>query len=766
MSIYNSFILLFAVCILTLTIIMNNNNFPVTFAQIFQNKSTNSTMFIGCAKYEASFHCDGMHNNFSSYEVSSQSSQVYNSTDIPDFVKGKRGSALEMHANYLKSIIFPTTSTISPKQFSISFWIKGFSLPNNPSTPELGYIISQMNPNKTSGWAFNAINMQNLSKEAVQLTVYNNNGDAFSTPSVPIFKNNSFTHIVGTFDGSSIKIYKDGDFFGETQFNGIYNNKIDIPLRLGVAANSNMEFFWTGDIDDLQIFNMSLDMEQISKVFNNPNSKANIDSKNLIGFWRFNNDLNDTSGNNNHGQEITLISSMVFTPDGRLFFSQKDTGMVKVMKDEVVNTKPFAMISDHYSSWEQGLLGLALDPKYEQNHFIYLFYTYFDKESEKPFNRIIRFTDSNSIGTNKTIIFDKIPASNGFHSGGAMAFGSDEKLYVTIGDATENTRCGNLFNSTGYQCSAQNTSSLLGKVLRINKDGTIPTDNPYPGSPVYNIGHINMYGIAFDKNGFGLVSENGDELYDEINTIKKGGNYGAPTLQPFNTDPEFSSNFIKPLRSYYIAKCLTQLIYYDGDKIPQLKDKFLIGNINTGAFYAIQVDRAKQQIIEEEVVSLSDNFNNEIISLTQSPKGDIYYGAYSINKLDSVDINNKKQILFPIGINYSSSVVDINGLYFIPSENSIILKVDSKIKDIHNISKTINNSFSNSFLSIMIPKGLLNNITSVDTNFSNNDKNQLAPKSIIIKKQNISDSNQNKVNIILDKPGQYEISIHGNSLFN
>ena len=65
----------------------------------------------------------------------------------------------------------------------------------------------------------------------------------------------------------------------------------------------------------------------------------------------------------------------------------------------------------------------------------------------------------------------------------------------------------------------------FGQSTRINRDGTIPTDNPFPGSPVYSIGHRNMYGIAFDKNGFGLLSENGDELYDEINTIEKGGNY-------------------------------------------------------------------------------------------------------------------------------------------------------------------------------------------------------------------------------------------------
>ena len=148
----------------------------------------------------------------------------------------------------------------------------------------------------------------------------------------------------------------------------------------------------------------------------------------------------------------------------------------------------------------------------------------------------------------------------------------------------------------------------MGKVLRINRDGTIPADNPYPGSPVYNTGHTNMYGIAFDKNGFGLVAENGGELYDEINTNVMGGNYGAPTDQPFNIDPELSSNSIKPLRAYYIAKCLTQVVYYDGDEVPHLKDKFLLGNLASnyfnGKIYALQVDPIKQQIVKEELIRI------------------------------------------------------------------------------------------------------------------------------------------------------------------
>jgi glucose/arabinose dehydrogenase len=117
------------------------------------------------------------------------------------------------------------------------------------------------------------------------------------------------------------------------------------------------------------------------------------------------------------------------------------------------------------------------------------------------------------------VLIDNIPASRGFHSGGALAFGPDDKLYITVGDATEHEY-------------AQDPATLLGKTLRINRDGTIPKDNPFPNSPVYTLGHRNTFGVAFDwSTGLGILTENGDQAYDEVNLIEKGGNYGFPLYQ-------------------------------------------------------------------------------------------------------------------------------------------------------------------------------------------------------------------------------------------
>ena len=111
---------------------------------------------------------------------------------------------------------------------------------------------------------------------------------------------------------------------------------------------------------------------------------------------------------------------------------------------------------------------------------------------------------------------------------------------------------------------AQNPTILLGKVLRIDRDGKIPEDNPIENSPVYTLGHRNIYGIAFDnKSQFGLIAENGDDIYDEINIIAKGGNYGFPAFQPPNISPELANESlsIQPVRSYSLVHRLQRRLF-------------------------------------------------------------------------------------------------------------------------------------------------------------------------------------------------------------
>jgi glucose/arabinose dehydrogenase len=382
---------------------------------------------------------------------------------------------------------------------------------------------------------------------------------------------------------------------------------------------------------------------------------------------------------------------MVFAPDGRLFFTEKNTGEIRIMTPEnEILDNPFASVDDLYASWEQGMLGLAIDPEFHLNRYIYVYYTAVvdvqNGDEDKVVNRVLRFTDSNNTGVDPTVIMDNIPASRGYHSGGAMAFGPDGKLYITVGDATEH-----IF--------AQDPSIVIGKILRLNKDGTIPDDNPYPNSPVYTVGHRNMYGIAFDLNGTGLVTENGDVRYDEINIIKNGGNYGFPTSQPANLPPEQANDSsIKPLRSYWETIAPTQMIYYDGAALPELKGMFLFGSF-TGDIYALKLSGDGNRIVQEIKIELEHYPFVPTVGIAQSPDGKLYYGGYQIYTLDS--ISEAEQMLFTINIE-SPSALEISEIRV--EEEQERIEIDASINGTLTPDAT---------LIARIPRTLLDSITAV-----------------------------------------------------
>jgi len=383
------------------------------------------------------------------------------------------------------------------------------------------------------------------------------------------------------------------------------------------------------------------------------------------------------------------IVSMVFSDDGRLFFTEKETGNIRILKDDKVLATPFAHISDIHTDFEQGLLGINLDPDFQKNHFVYVYHTYNDTNTNTIYNKLVRFTEENNLGIDSKIILDQIPAGVlGMHSGGALAFGPEDKLYITVGDRYEPD-------------TAQDLSELTGKILRINKDGSFPSDNPFDDSLVFTYGHRNMFGIAFDNHGKGIITENGLDFYDEVNLINKGANYGWPVQQLVNQPPEISHSSTKPIRSYWKTIVPTQAIFYDGNKFPELTGKFLFGtynpqkigiNYNDWSSNIFSLDLSNDGKIIEYVISA--DHQGPVIGIAQSPEGDIYFGGWHISKLESIDISKKDRSLFPIEISGVDSVTDVQ---FIPIEKKLVMNVISSEK-------------SPNAISVKIDEVLLNNI--------------------------------------------------------
>jgi glucose/arabinose dehydrogenase len=639
------------------------------------------TQPFGCEYYGDVMHCDLLLNDLQGYEVSGNSTLVHPVTNTETlFVDGKDGQALQMRGEYRESIEMMNDPSINPKQFSVSFWVKSTEI------EPYGHIVSHSNKRQTAGWQFDTFGTSGPNGEPVstmRFGVFNTNGTLYSPADLTV-PTDRFMHVVGTFDGSTIKVYEDGKLAGQTQFKGNYTADPGVPIRIGSAAYCASCNRWSGMIDEVRMYNKTLNDQEVKQL----DGLSNV-SGGLVGNWKFNGNTDDSLGKN-PGSGTTMVASMKFAPDGRLFFDEKNTGEIRIMTpDNKILDKPFASVQDVYVSWEQGMLGLTLDPDFQTNHYVYVYYSALvdtQNDGGKVINRVLRFTEKDNVGTDMKVLLDNIPASRGFHSGGALAFGPDGKLYVTVGDATEH-----IF--------AQDPSIVIGKILRINRDGTIPEDNPYPNSPVYTTGHRNMYGITFGKDGTGVVTENGDFHYDEINVIQKGGNYGFPTMQPPNLPPERANNSsIKPLRTYYDTIAPTQLIYYDGDAVPELKGMYLFGSF-TGDIYAVRLSEDKKHIVEEIHVDLEHFPFVPTIAIAQSPDGKIYYGGYQIYTLDS--LSEKSQSVYEVQID-SPAALNVNNLVVQPEQKKV--EIDA------NASSALG---SDSTLTARIPKALLQNVTTV-----------------------------------------------------
>lgn len=204
--------------------------------------------------------------------------------------------------------------------------------------------------------------------------------------------------------------------------------------------------------------------------------------------------------------------ALAFAPDGTLYATERPGRLVRISsgRPEVVATIP-----DVSERAESGLLGLALDPGFAGNLHLYLYYT-----SRRNVNRVVRYRLTDAGLTEERVLLDDIPAA-AFHDGGRIAFGPDGNLYITTGDAAQPEL-------------AQRLDSLAGKILRIRPDGTIPDDNPFPGSPVYSLGHRNPQGLAWSSDGTLFATEHGPSgpgaacCHDEVNRIEAGENYGWP----------------------------------------------------------------------------------------------------------------------------------------------------------------------------------------------------------------------------------------------
>jgi glucose/arabinose dehydrogenase len=270
---------------------------------------------------------------------------------------------------------------------------------------------------------------------------------------------------------------------------------------------------------------------------------------------------------------------------------------------------PIFQIPDVKARGEGGLLGMALHPDFKTNPQVFVVYNYSNKNDYRE--KVVRYDYKEQSLVNPVIIIDNIDAA-GIHNGSRLLFGPDKKLYITTGDAAN-------------QSQPQLVDNLNGKILRILPDGSIPADNPFKGNPVWSYGHRNPQGLVFIGNRL-FSSEHGPSTDDEINIIEKGRNYGWPRVEGFCSGNERkfceANNIKEPIKAWTPTIAVCGLDYYNHNRIPGWKNSLLLATLRGNELIQLKLNDDGRSITAEKSI-FKDRFGR-VRDICIAPDGKVY----------------------------------------------------------------------------------------------------------------------------------------------
>lgn len=298
---------------------------------------------------------------------------------------------------------------------------------------------------------------------------------------------------------------------------------------------------------------------------------------------------------------LEVVWEVAFSTDGRLFLTERP-GRLRLIDQGRLLPEPLAVLPVA-AQGEGGLLGLALHPQFPQEPYLYLYYTYPQRDGLR--NRVARFTLQGNQALEPLVLLEGIPG-NTLHDGGRLRFGPDGKLYITTGDALQ-------------PALAQDPASLAGKVLRLNPDGSIPQDNPFPGSPVWSLGHRNPQGLAWhSETGRLFITEHGPVGRDEVNLIQPGANYGWPLV----VGRAGKEGLVDPIAEYTPAIAPSGAAFYTGEAFPEWQGDLFFATLRGEHLHRIRLDRTGREVIAQE--RLFPGEFGRLRSVAQGPHGLLY----------------------------------------------------------------------------------------------------------------------------------------------
>lgn len=306
---------------------------------------------------------------------------------------------------------------------------------------------------------------------------------------------------------------------------------------------------------------------------------------------------------------LDRASCMAFLPDGRLLVGERCTGRIRVYADDAVAPAAWATVPTvNAPSTEQGLLGIAVDPGFLTNAFVYVYFT----DASGAENRIARLQEVRGLGRKLQVLTPPglIPAW-GIHNGGRLCFGSDGCLYAGVGDV-----------ATPQQ--APNPAFNTGKVLRFTAPQlTVPADNPIASSFVWSSGHRNLFGLAADPvSGALFATENGFTTADELNRIVRGGDFGWPVHEGPETTPDPTT--VDPIATWSPPIAPVGCCFYTGANYPAgYVNELFVAEYVANRLRRLTLDAARAAVTADAI--FDDHPVGTALDVADGPDGNLWF---------------------------------------------------------------------------------------------------------------------------------------------
>ena len=286
----------------------------------------------------------------------------------------------------------------------------------------------------------------------------------------------------------------------------------------------------------------------------------------------------------------------------RIFFTEKNTGKIRVLKGRRLRSRACANL-DVDASGEGGALGIALHPGFKKNKYLYVYWT---KRSPLQ-NRVTRFKVRKNRCRDPKHVVKGIRANGQYHHGGQIEFAGG-KMYVSVGEAHD-------------PAEAQDTTNRLGKILRLNPNGSVPDGNPF-GNAVWSYGHRNPFGLTHKPGSRKVYStENGPNCDDELNHIKKGRNYGWGVGYQCGTAGVGTNPPKPPIKRWSDVVVPTDPWWYEG-RYKALSGSIYVGTYLTDALWRFDLNAKGTQVRKARVVHRAPS---GILDVSKGPGGWLYY---------------------------------------------------------------------------------------------------------------------------------------------